>query len=70
MRLENRLNSLIRAGRHVIDSDFDVQALHEWKKEAWECVSVLSAPDRDDTTQFDVSRAGHHRTNPKVWGDF
>lgn len=52
MRLENRLNSLIRAGRHVIDTDFDVEAFLEWKREAAECMNALTGPEHVDTMNF------------------
>lgn len=66
MRLENRLNSLIRAGRHVIDSDFDVQAFREWKREAWECVTALTAPDNSDTVNVNMPGAHYDREKPDV----
>jgi hypothetical protein len=53
MRLEQRLNSLIRAGRNVIDSDFTVAALLEWKKEAGSCVDALLRPEDMDTERLE-----------------
>ncbi|MFH1114341.1 MAG: hypothetical protein V1792_10495 [Pseudomonadota bacterium] len=46
MNLEQHLTNLIRAGRHVIDSDFDLMAYHEWRREAYKCMDVLLDPEK------------------------
>jgi hypothetical protein len=37
----------------VIDSDFDVIAYHEWRREAGECIDVLLGPETDATTMLE-----------------
>lgn len=66
MSLEQRLTSLIRAGRHVIDSDFDPMAFHEWRKEANECMSVLLGQDKAETTSFECLETQCERGKPEI----
>jgi hypothetical protein len=66
MSLEQRLTSLIRAGRHVIDSDFDPMAFHEWRKEANECMSVLLGPEDRDKTSFEYRGTQSERGKPQA----
>ena len=46
MHLDEQLESLVRAGWNVIESDFDAIALTTWRREASACINVLtgSAP--------------------------
>ncbi len=41
MSLEQSVDSLIEAGWHVIDSDFDIAAFTHWRKQALDCVGAL-----------------------------
>ncbi len=66
MSLEQRLTSLIRAGRHVIDSDFDPTAYREWRKEASECMSVLLGPDDREKTSLECRGTQCERGKPQV----
>ena len=66
MRLEQRLNSLIRAGRHVIDSDFDMAALLEWKKDAGRCVDALLDPEHVNMEHDKARSVRGDRGEPKA----
>lgn len=52
MNTEKRLDDLIEAGWHVIDSEFDMRALHFWKKKAYDFLSEFVGPDHASTQDF------------------
>ena len=52
MLLEQSVDSLIEAGWHVIDSDFDIAAFTCWRKQALDCVGALMGPAHPYTHYF------------------
>jgi len=49
---EKRIDDLIEAGWHVLDSDFDTAAFQQWRKQAFECLTDLLGPDHSYTRSF------------------
>jgi hypothetical protein len=47
--VEKQLDALIQAGWHVFESDFDHKAFLRWRKQAYECVSLLVGADHPYT---------------------
>lgn len=47
-----KIDDLIEAGWHVLESDFDPGAFKKWKKEAFECVTALVGPDHPYAQYF------------------
>jgi hypothetical protein len=45
--LNKRLDDLIEAGWHVIDTDFDGDALQHWRTQVTSCLSMLLGPDEN-----------------------
>jgi hypothetical protein len=52
MQVEKRIDDLIEAGWHVLNSDFDTEAFQHWKKQAFNCLSALLGPDHTYTLYF------------------
>lgn len=52
MLKDEAIDDLIQAGWDVLDSDFDMAALLEWKRKAHTCLSALLGPDHEDTQHF------------------
>ncbi len=52
MLVDNMIDDLIEAGWYVLESDFDLKALSNWRKEAFECVTALMGPDHTYTQYF------------------
>lgn len=52
MSVEQRIDDLITAGWHVLDSDFDATAFRQWRKRAVDCLNSLFGPDHTYTQQF------------------
>jgi hypothetical protein len=52
MGVESRIDDLIEAGWYVLESDFDLNALSNWRKEAFNCVTVLMGPEHTYTQYF------------------
>ncbi|MEW6533111.1 MAG: hypothetical protein AB1473_19930 [Thermodesulfobacteriota bacterium] len=47
-----RIETLIRTAREVIDSDFDIRVIYRWKKEALEYLQEQLGPDHYYTRCF------------------
>jgi hypothetical protein len=52
MLVEKRIDDLIEAGWHVLDSDFDAAAFQHWRKQAFKCMKDLLGPDHTYTRSF------------------
>lgn len=52
MNSGKRLDDLIEAGWHVVDSEFDVEALYYWKKKALDFLTDFVGPDHACTRSF------------------
>ncbi len=52
MLKDQDIDDLIQAGWDVLDSNFDMRALVEWKRKAHACLSALLGPDHADTQHF------------------
>ncbi|MBI4962754.1 MAG: hypothetical protein HY913_05695 [Desulfomonile tiedjei] len=52
MMVEKRIDDMIEAGWHVLDSDFDTAAFQHWRKQAFKCVNDLLGPDHTYTRSF------------------
>lgn len=52
MFVEKRIDDLIEAGWHVLDSDFDTMAFQHWRKQAFKCLTALLGPDHTYTRSF------------------
>ncbi|HMK34687.1 MAG TPA: hypothetical protein VK463_06455 [Desulfomonilaceae bacterium] len=52
MNAEKRLDDLIEAGWHVIDTKFEEQAIFFWKKKAYDFLSEFVGPDHACTLTF------------------
>ena len=53
MSLDQRIDALIEAGWHVVESDFDETAVQNWRKQAVECLADLSKPFEIHTEYLD-----------------
>ncbi len=53
MKLEERIDQLIKAGWEVIESDFDPRAFQQWRLKAFECLAVMFGPDHVYTKYFE-----------------
>jgi hypothetical protein len=49
---EKRLDALIEAGWHVIDTEYDKRALYFWKKKAYDFLENFVGPDHVSTQGF------------------
>jgi hypothetical protein len=47
-----RLDDLIEAGWHVVDTEFDAEALHYWRKKALDFLTDFVGPDHACTQSF------------------
>ncbi len=47
-----RLDDLIEAGWHVVDTEFDAEALYYWKKKALDFLTDFVGPDHAYTRSF------------------
>jgi hypothetical protein len=47
-----RLDDLIEAGWHVVDSEYDAEAIHYWKKKALDFLDDFVGPDHECTQSF------------------
>jgi hypothetical protein len=47
-----RLDDLIEAGWHVVDTEFDAEALYYWKKKALDFLTDFVGPDHTCTQSF------------------
>jgi hypothetical protein len=52
MNSEKRLDDLIEAGWHVVDTEYDRKALYFWKKKAYDFLSDFVGPDHASTQVF------------------
>jgi hypothetical protein len=52
MSVEKRIDDLIDAGWHVLDSDFDVTAFRQWRERAVDCLDSLLGPDHTYSRHF------------------
>ncbi len=52
MKIENRIDELIKAGWKVLESDFDTAAFQQWRLKAFECVDAMFGSDHDYTKYF------------------
>lgn len=53
MDCAKRLDDLIEAGWHVVDTEFDEQAFHFWRKKAYDFLSDFVGPDHVSTRGFE-----------------
>jgi hypothetical protein len=47
-----RLDDLIEAGWHVVDTEFDAEALYYWRKKALDFLTDFVGPDHSCTQSF------------------
>jgi hypothetical protein len=52
MTVEQRIDDLIEAGWHVLESNFDATAFASWRKKALDCVTTLLGPSNAYTCYF------------------
>ncbi len=52
MTVEQRIDDLIEAGWHVLDSDFDATAFADWRMKALDCVTALLGSSHTYTCYF------------------
>jgi hypothetical protein len=52
MNSGKRLDDLIEAGWHVLDTEFDAEALYYWKKKALDFLTDFVGPDHTCTQSF------------------
>jgi hypothetical protein len=52
MGVEKRIDSLIEAGWHVLESGFDPNAFSNWRVEAFRCVNALMGSEHHYTEYF------------------
>jgi hypothetical protein len=50
---EQRIDDLINAGWHVLETDFDVVAFQHWRKLVSDCLDTLLGPDHTYTQYFE-----------------
>lgn len=58
MYVDKRLEDLIEAGWHVVDTEFDPNALYFWKKKAADFLSDFLGPEHVFTKEF--RERAHH----------
>jgi len=63
MKIEERIDALIKAGWNVIESDFDPVAFQHWRLKAFECLSAMFGPDHVYTKYFEHFVKKGDRTN-------
>ena len=52
MKIEQRIDDLIKAGWEVVDSDFDAVAFQHWRVKAFECLNAMFGSDHVYTKYF------------------
>ena len=52
MKIEQRIDELIKAGWEVVDSDFDPVAFQHWRAKAFECINAMFGSDHVYTKYF------------------
>ena len=52
MPINTQINALIEAGWRVLESDFSEAAFRNWRKEALNCLTLLSGEDHPYTDHF------------------
>ncbi len=53
MKIEHRIDELIKAGWAVVDSDYDPVAFQHWKLKAYECLNAMFGSDHAYTKHFE-----------------
>ncbi|MBM3302314.1 MAG: hypothetical protein FJY85_20475 [Deltaproteobacteria bacterium] len=56
--LDRQLDNLIEAGWQVIESDYDIRAFCQWRKEVVNCLIALLGPDDRRTRIFEQRPEG------------
>jgi hypothetical protein len=52
MKIEDRIDELIKAGWGVVESDFDPVAFRHWRLKAFECLNAMFGSDHVYTKYF------------------
>jgi hypothetical protein len=52
MKIEQRIDELIKAGWEVVDSDFDAVAFQHWRVKAFECLNAMFGSEHVYTKYF------------------
>ena len=52
MLAEKRIDDLIEAGWHVLESDFDPRAFQVWRDRAFDCLTTLLGSKHEYTLRF------------------
>ena len=63
MKVEQRIDELIKAGWGVLESDFDPNAFQNWRVKAFECLRAMFGPDHVYTKYFQHFVEQGDRTN-------
>jgi hypothetical protein len=63
MKIEQRIDELIKAGWGVLESDFDPIAFQNWRVKAFECLRAMFGPDHVYTKYFQHFVEQGDRTN-------
>ena len=63
MKIEQRIDELIKAGWGVVESDFDPIAFQNWRLKAFECLNAMFGPDHVYTKYFQHFVEQGDRTN-------
>jgi len=53
MKIEHKIDELIKAGWGVLDSDFDPVAFQHWRVKAFECLNAMFGSDHTYTKYFE-----------------
>jgi hypothetical protein len=53
MLSEKRIDDLIEAGWHVLESDFDKDAFQSWRREAFKFLTAMLGPEHAYTRYFE-----------------
>jgi hypothetical protein len=62
--LNKRLDDLIEAGWHVIDTDFDGDAFRHWRNQVSSCLSILTGPE--DTSCLSAPAGPDEHIRPQI----
>ena len=49
---EKRIDDLMEAGWHVLESNFDESAFQNWRREAFDCLAAMLGPEHTYTRYF------------------
>jgi hypothetical protein len=52
MLSEKRINDLIEAGWHGLETGFDESAFQNWRREAFKCLTAMMGPEHPYTLYF------------------